>query len=276
MESVDSLAISIIMPTYNTGQYITEAIQSVLDQTCSRWELLVINDGSSDDTEARVRAFTDERIRYFWQDNQGVSAARNVGLLHMCGDYFCFLDADDIMPPQSLEGRLNVFSGNNEVMFVDGKVLIKDIHLQQIIGTYQPSFQGNPYNELLGISKRCFFGPTWMIKRNKNQTYQFKEELTHSEDLLFYLSIAEQGLYATTSEEVLWYRTGNSSAMTNLKGLEQGYARLYSEIKHNHNVSRKRLRYLKYKITRIMMLSYLRLQYSLRSAVRVFFRYARL
>ena len=276
MELIDGLVISVITPAYNAGKYISEAIQSVLSQTYPHWELLIVNDGSTDNTEEKVHSFNDLRIKYFLQENQGVSSARNVGLANMQGDYFCFLDADDIIPPRSIESRIEVFLSDDKIAFVDGRVLKKDVNFQNTIKVYQPSFQGNPYNELLSISEKCFFGPTWMIKRNKNQTYQFKEELTHSEDLAFYLSIAHQGLYATTLEEILWYRTSNNSAMTNLKGLEQGYASLYSEIKHNHNVSGKQLRYLKYKITRIMVLSYLRLQRNLRDAVRVFFHYAKL
>ena len=273
---VGNQLVSIIMPAYNARNYIGEAIWSVLNQTYPCWELLVINDGSTDDTEREIKLFNDTRIKYFFQENKGVSAARNIGLANMRGNYFCFLDADDVMPPQSLESRLKIFFCNDEISFVDGQVLLKDMALQKVSRVYQPSFIGNPYQALLELSETCFLGNTWMIKRDRSREYQFKEGLTHSEDLLFYLNIAQQGLYATTSEEVLWYRTGNSSAMANLKGLEQGYASLYSEIKHNHCVSEKRIRYLKYKITRIMVLSYIRLQHDLGSAVRVLFRYAKL
>lgn len=261
------------MPAYDADQHITEAIDSVLGQTYTNWELLVVNDGSKDNTEAKVKLFEDARIQYFDQTNQGVSAARNTGLINMRGDYFCFLDADDVMPPKSLESRLRVFSGYNEISFVDGRVLVKDIGLQKVSRVYQPSFRGNPYQALLNLSETCFLGNTWMIKCDKSQRYQFREGLTHGEDLLFYLSIAHQGVFAYTTEEVLWYRTGTNSAMTNLKGLEQGYAELYSEISHNYSASSQQLWYLKYKIIRIMVLSYLRLEYDPVNAVRVLFRY---
>ena len=265
--------VSIVMPAYNADQHITEAIQSVLDQTYGHWELLVVNDGSTDDTVEKIRLFADARVRYFFQENRGVSAARNIGLAHMRGDYFCFLDADDVMPPRSLESRLEVFINSDETAFVDGKVLVKDLSLQRVIRVYQPSFYGNPYNKLLSISETCFLGNTWMIKRNKNQAYRFKEGLSHGEDLHFYLGIAQQGQYAYTTEEVLWYRTGNNSAMSNLPGLEQGYAELYNEINRRYSVSNRQLWYLKYKIIRIMVLSYLRLQRDPTNAARVFFRY---
>lgn len=245
------------MPAYNAEKYISESIQSVINQSYSRWELLIVNDGSNDNTEEKIKLFVDPRIRYSSQDNQGVSAARNVGLADMQGDYFCFLDADDVMPPRSLESRLAVFAGNNETAFVDGRVLVKDICLQYIIRTYQPAFLGNPYAELLNISERCFFGPTWMIRRDKSHTYQFKEGLTHGEDLLFYLSIADQGLYATTEEEVLWYRAGNHSAMSNLEGLKQGYAAIYRHLKYDYPIALPQLATFKRKIRSIMAKSYL-------------------
>ncbi|MBK8309957.1 MAG: glycosyltransferase family 2 protein [Chitinophagaceae bacterium] len=82
--------ISVIMPAYNVSFYIADSIQSVVDQTYSNWELLIINDGSTDNTAEVVQKFTDPRIRYFEKENGGVSSARNVGLDEMKGDFFAF------------------------------------------------------------------------------------------------------------------------------------------------------------------------------------------
>ena len=271
-----SALVSIIMPVYNAEEYIVEAIQSVLSQSYVCWELLVINDGSTDDTEGRIRSFDDLRIRYFKQRNMGVSAARNVGLSCMQGDYFCFLDADDVMPPNSVKSRLELFLQDKRLSFVDGLVLIKNVSLSKTTEKYIPNFSGYPFSELTKLSDRCFLGNTWMIKRLKNETYRFEEGLTHSEDLLFYLNIAEQGTYAATEEVVLWYRTGNSSAMSNLEGLEHGYAEFYRAVRKARKSSIRQRWYLKYKIIRIMVFSYLKLQHSPEDAFRVFFRYIKL
>ena len=123
---------------------------------------------------------------------------------------------------------------------------------------YQPSFNGNPYYSLLDLSETCFFGPSWMIKRVNSQTYEFERELTHGEDLLFYLSIAQQGNYAVTDKEVLWYRISNNSAMTNLRGLEQGYVRIHHFLKNRHNLGQSQLTAFRRKIRSIMVKSYIR------------------
>ena len=263
------------MPAYNAEQYVAEAIQSVLNQTYSFWELLIINDGSTDYTKEKIQAFKDARIRYFAQPNRGVSAARNVGLANMRGDYFCFLDADDVMPQKGLESRLRIFFSNPKISFVDGRVLVKDIVLRKVVRVYQPTFRGNPSQALINLNESCFFGPSWMVKHEEGQTYQFREELTHGEDLLFYLSIAYQGLYAYTTEEVLWYRTGNHSAMTNLRGLEQGYVAIYHYLKDQSKADYSELLVFRRKIRSTMAKSYLGHKQPI-NAIRSFYELSRL
>ena len=100
---------SIIIPAYNHEKYIGEAIQSVLDQTFEDFELIIINDGSSDNTEAEILKFRDERIRYYSQENRGLSATLNRGLELARGKYFNFLPSDDAFFPEKLETQLKNF-----------------------------------------------------------------------------------------------------------------------------------------------------------------------
>ena len=89
--------ISIIIPTYNRARIIQQAIDSVLTQTYQDWELIIVDDGSTDDTEAVVKKNTDKRIRYIkYTPNQGANHARNVGMEAAKGEYFAFLDSDAI------------------------------------------------------------------------------------------------------------------------------------------------------------------------------------
>lgn len=246
------------MPAYNAGKYISESIKSLQKQSHNRWELLVINDGSTDSTKEIILQFDDKRIYYFEQANKGVSAARNVGLANMRGDYFCFLDADDVLPPKSLESRIKVFGQFSDVDFVDGSVEIRNADLSNVLSTYQPSYKGNPHDLLARLDQRCFFGPSWMIRRKEGVNYQFKEGMTHGEDLLFYLSISEVGNYSYTPEVILHYRKNKGSAMSNLKGLEQGYMFFYQYVKNLFTVSTSTKSYLRRRIIRIMFLSYIR------------------
>ena len=90
---------SLIIPTHNRAQLLPRAIQSVLEQTCQDWELIIIDDGSTDDTSEVVANFTDPRIQYIFQEHGERSKARNKGIVMATGQYFCFLDDDDYILP---------------------------------------------------------------------------------------------------------------------------------------------------------------------------------
>jgi glycosyltransferase involved in cell wall biosynthesis len=247
------------MPAYNAALYIEDAIRSVTNQTHGNWELIIINDGSTDATEEKVKSITDVRIRYYKQSNKGVSAARNEALQHIQGDYFCFLDADDLYPVKSLESRLEVFETEPAVDFVDGAVIYKNSDLSTELKKHVPSFRGQPYNELLRINTACLFGNTWMIKRKQGINYGFEKTLSYAEDLYFYLSVSKNGgLYSYTETPVLIYRRHNNSAMVDSEGLEKGYRQLYWLVKHELKADKKQLMFLKYKISRIMFATYLK------------------
>jgi teichuronic acid biosynthesis glycosyltransferase TuaG len=248
--------VSIIMPAYNAARYLADTINSVLRQTHTDWELLVVDDGSTDGTAAVVRQFTDGRIRYFYQPNAGVSAARNKGLQEMTGDFFCFLDSDDLFPLRSLESRLQVFAQDPGIAFVDGVVEVKNESLDRLLRLYKPQFKGSPLQKLIRLSADCFLGNTWMIRRQPGLAYGFQKGVTHGEDRLFYIHIADQGLFSFTDEVVLVYRRREGSAMSNLDGLQKGYEHLYRTVKKGvKSRTTGDLLYLKYKICRIMFLS---------------------
>ena len=87
---------SIIIPTYNREEYISTAIQSIKNQSFKNWELIIIDDGSTDNTQGIVQEYlSDSRVRYFYQKNQERSASRNNGIKHSNGNWICFLDSDD-------------------------------------------------------------------------------------------------------------------------------------------------------------------------------------
>lgn len=95
--------ITVLMPAYNAGPYIREAIVSVLEQTFADFELLIINDGSTDDTAQIIRSFTDPRVIMVSQPNKGISAALNLGLQHARAPYIARFDADDVCYPERLQ-----------------------------------------------------------------------------------------------------------------------------------------------------------------------------
>jgi|TARA_B100001971_G_C18247162_1_gene575195 glycosyltransferase involved in cell wall biosynthesis len=242
------------MPAFNVGKYVEHSIKSVQGQTYNNWELIVVNDGSDDDTGDIIKKFKDKRIIYYEQIHKGASSARNLALSKIKGEYFCFLDADDLMPNRSIQSRYEVFKKNSNINFVDGTVIYMNSKMNRIMKIYKPKFKGEPYNELVKINSNCYFGNTWMIKRESDTDYIFNEELTHCEDLYFYINISKMREYSYTKDEVLHYRVRKDSSMSDILGLESGYIKLYQFLKNDGNIN---LIYLKYKIIRIMFLSYL-------------------
>jgi glycosyltransferase involved in cell wall biosynthesis len=264
--------VSVIMAAYNAEKYITESIQSVLEQTYTNWELVVVNDGSIDKTESKIYAFDDPRIRYFSQINLGVSAARNTALRNIKGNYFCMLDADDLLTPNSLKARIDKMLSAPEAEFVDGTVIVKNSSLDKVLKKFQFSYYGDPTKSLVRLDGNCFFGPSWMIKKIPEKKYLFDESITHGEELMLYLSLSENAVYTTVDEPVLVYRKSDNSAMSNLKGLETGYKKLLEFVKKLNYVNEADKRYMKFRIVRIMFLSYLR-RMDILNAFSVFFRF---
>lgn len=107
--------VSVIIPTYNTAEYIPQAIESVLNQTYSDWELIVVNDGSTDSTASVMNQFDDPRVRYIYQTHKGRSSARNTGIAHSLGEYLAFLDADDMYHPSKLEVQVAHLDHHSEI-----------------------------------------------------------------------------------------------------------------------------------------------------------------
>ncbi|NIA23803.1 MAG: glycosyltransferase [Proteobacteria bacterium] len=113
--------VSVIIPTYNSAQYIAEAIESVLNQTYKNIEIIVVDDGSTDHTKEKLKYFiNNKQILYLYQQNRGASSARNVGIQKARSKYIGFLDADDKFQPQMIEYCLReLINNNNDLVSVD-------------------------------------------------------------------------------------------------------------------------------------------------------------
>lgn len=99
--------VSVIIPTYNHAQFVVQAVESALAQTYADLEVIIVDDGSTDDTQAVLARYGAE-INYIYQENQGLSAARNAGISVARGDYFLFLDADDLVLANKLELQVSI------------------------------------------------------------------------------------------------------------------------------------------------------------------------
>jgi len=116
-------SVSVIIPTHNRAHLVAEAIDSVLSQTFTDFELIVVDDGSIDNTEEVVRSFIDRRLKYLKQTNKGVSAARNTGIETAKGEFIAFLDDDDLFLPAKLSLQLARAADDPTAGLVYGKYL---------------------------------------------------------------------------------------------------------------------------------------------------------
>lgn len=143
------------MPAYNADKYIYAAICSVLEQTFTDFELLIINDGSTDDTEKIIRAFADSRIRLINQSNQGIAAALNMGLLNANADLIARFDADDICMPDRLTAQYDFLTAHPEYIIVGSDANYIDMH-GEFVFTCRVSAHSNEEIQELTAS-RCPF-----------------------------------------------------------------------------------------------------------------------
>jgi len=133
---MDKDLISIIMPAWNAEKYIAESIESVIKQTYQNWELIIVDDGSTDKTAEIVNNFkSDQRIKYFYQPNEKQGKARNLGIKKSTGEYVAFLDADDKWTSDKLSIQMNILSADHmiDLLFSQGygveDDLIKDYNV---------------------------------------------------------------------------------------------------------------------------------------------------
>jgi len=159
--------VSVVTPTFNRGRFLPEAVASVLAQTYTDLELIIVDDGSVDDTRKVLEPFlADGRVRYFYQENQGQSHARNLALEHAAGDFVAFLDSDDLWAPDKLEKQLAVLRAKPEVDIVHGDEAIIDEQGVVISLENMRRFSGRITRRLLAdnsvsittalVRRRCF------------------------------------------------------------------------------------------------------------------------
>jgi O-antigen biosynthesis protein len=184
-------AVSVVVPTYNRAHVITRTLQTVLAQTFNDVEVLVVDDGSTDDTEQVVRSCTDGRVHYLRQPaNAGVSAARNRGLREARGEFIAFLDSDDEWMPRKLELQVALFRRVPEEV----GLIYTGVETMRDDGTTtleRPQERGNVYREMLWRNVIHGGGSNVMIRREVVATVgYFHEGLAAIEDYEYWLRIS--------------------------------------------------------------------------------------
>jgi glycosyltransferase involved in cell wall biosynthesis len=210
MDDQTQCSVSVVIATYNYADYLPQAIRSVLAQTLADWELIVVDDGSSDETAAVVAHFKDPRIWYVYQDNCGPSSARNRGLDLAHGKYFTMLDADDWLTPNSLADRVEYLDQHPEygAVYADGYICdANGQRLRRLSDNRPANYVGDVYGELIRVN---FFGTlSPVMARRRVLTglgIRHDESNVFVEDWDFLIRLAEHVDFGYVDSNCVWYR----------------------------------------------------------------------
>ncbi len=211
--------VSVIIPTYNQANFIDKAIESVLQQTYQDFEIIVINDGSTDNTEEIIRGFEDKRVKYIkkYKKNRGISIARNIGIKVARGKYIALLDSDDEWLPEKLDKQIKILQdGSPELGVVYSNLCYIDKKGKNMNKLRNPKKEGYIYKDLLGgnyvgtpstllIRKECF-----------NRVGLFDDLLNSQEDWDMWIRIAKYYRFALIKIPLVKYRLHSNQLSKNL------------------------------------------------------------
>ena len=198
--------VTVVTPTFNRDQLIGRAIKSVMNQTYRNWELIIIDDGSTDNTYNVVQEYIkkDQRIHYFYQNNQGQSVARNNGIFQSKGDLIAFLDSDNYWLPDKLSEQIKYWNQypDYDIVYSDGYVI--DEHDNRIPRKLPRRFSGNILPQLL--QKNFVSNNTALAKKGCFlEMGGFDEELTICEDFDLWLRFATRYRFLYHPHRVFCY-----------------------------------------------------------------------
>jgi len=214
--------VSIVVPTYNRGYCIEESLESALNQTYKNIEVIVVDDGSTDNTQEILNTLARERkVKYFYQENQGPSAARNLGVERAGGKYLAFLDSDDTWTEDKIEKQMKFLKENPQFKMV----VSEGIGARELEG-YSRRYRVGVGNDLVDkkeeLIKAIFYARIWLClvtilveKDAFKRVGGFDEELFSGEDRFFAMNFLTKYKIGFL-EEVVFYRGTQDDNLTNI------------------------------------------------------------
>lgn len=238
------MLVSVVIPNYNYARFVGEAVESVLNQTYRSVEVIVVDDGSTDDS-LEVLAAYEERIKLIAQDNAGVSAARNAGIAASSGELVAFLDADDIWLPEKTARQVAIFEAEPEVGLVHTGVIEIDESGNEI-GRRTNGMSGWVSRELLGLERSVILGggSGLMVRREAlDRVGGFDERMSTSADWNLCYRIASKYKVGFVEEPLLLYRVHGSNMHNNVPAMEHDVTLTFDDaFAHNGDLEEIRSR----------------------------------
>lgn len=223
---MNSPLVSVITAAYNVSGYIAEAIISVKKQTYENWEMLIVDDNSTDDTFDIAQRFSseDKRIRVFkLESHSGLPAApRNFGIKNSRGEYIAFLDADDIWLPEKLEKQVKVLEEDRDAFLIYSKYILQENYCKHQIFP-KKGYHGFIFNDL--FLSNNFIPCLTVVMRNSNGAFLFDEDrrLKAIEDFDLWLTISMKKKISFINEPLAIYRAHGNNTSLGLRSFLKRY-----------------------------------------------------
>jgi glycosyltransferase involved in cell wall biosynthesis len=233
-------SVSVIIPVYNCEKYITEAVESVLGQSYDDIEIIVVDDGSTDNTLSTLEPYRGRpNLRIVRQANAGPSRARNQGIKHSQGKYCAFLDADDVMMPERLRVQVDAMEEQKDVALVycDLMTFDKEGIIHRTKKEFTKPYAGNVLDKLL--IENFITTSTVMVRKSCfDEVPLFDEGISHSEDYKMWLNIAERFKLGYVDLPLVKYRYHADSLSCDRVVIGQSSHRVVQEFWDQHEYYR--------------------------------------
>ncbi len=226
--------VSVVIATYNMGQYVAEAVESVLAQTRPSLEVIVVDDGSTDDTQSRLERFnTDPRVVVLSQENSGQAKAKNAGLLRSKGRFLAFCDADDLWLPDKLERQLPLFEQNpgTGVVYSRAIALCSDGSREEF---QTPSCVRGDVLHAMFVRNIVPFGTAVVRRECLFETGLFDESLAMGIDWDLWLRVAVKWEFDFVPEPTYVYRVWDGQMSNNWRGRYEYALRIMASFLATH------------------------------------------
>jgi glycosyltransferase involved in cell wall biosynthesis len=221
-------SLSVIIPSYNSGPLVTQAVDSVLAQTVPASDVIVVDDGSADDTAARLLPYP-AHVRYVRQENQGVSAARNHGLRLAQGELVAFLDADDVWHPRKVELQLEAFKRHPELDLIGTRTFEWPADQFPNLDISQPRLTAIDWEQLV-VKNRLTTSSVVVRRRALDRAGLFDTDLQGPEDRDLWLRIARHSAMANLELKLTGYRNVEGSVSKQIERCRNGMLQILGKI----------------------------------------------